>query len=275
MSRVFTDAGAMSIEGVSELRLTNMGAFSVAFWVYRTAVPAAERAMIVTYNGTAGSGWIINMLATGGLQAYMPFTTQDKVRKSTTVPALNTWVHCVVTQENRGLADTDWLFFFNGVQEAGTAVAAGIGTHSSTATGVLRIGNNSATILSAPPMNLGLVSIWDRAITPAECLALAGGAHPLRFRTGLVDYFEMQTAHGELGQISNTYLAQGATNPTSAFANPPMEPMPSSLYPARQNYRTRRARYFAAAAGGGPVLNDYNLKRVARGVGMGVFRGAA
>jgi hypothetical protein len=257
MARVFTDAGAMSLAAPVADTLTNFGSFSVAFWLYRTATPAAERALIVSYNGVAGAGWVINLLAANQLQAYFTFTTQDKVRKSVTAPALNTWVHCVVTHENRGLADTDWLFFFNGVQEAGTAVATGVGTHSFTGTTLLRIGNNSATALTAPPVNLGPVALWSRALSPAECLRLAGGAHPLRCKEGLVDWFDMETGGTEEGRVSRIFLAQGATNASSAFVNPPVESA-SSVWTmeTRQNLRPMmrtRARRSIVAAGGAAV----------------------
>lgn len=273
MARVFTDAGGQILTGPSTSRF-NWPAFSLAFWLYRTATPAAERNLISSY--VAGGGWVVDIQATTNLiQAYYTYTTVDKIRRSTTAPALNTWVHVVATHENRGLADTDWLFFFDGKQEAGTAVSTASGTHSATAVSPFLIGSDAATAFLAPPANIGPVAFWSRALSPAECLALAGGAHPIRFKEGLVEIFDMETAHGEQGWISNTYLAQGATNPSSAAVNPPMESIPTTLYLQRQTSRTRRARYFAAAAGGGPVLNDYNLRRVARGVGMGVFRGAA
>lgn len=251
MARVFTDAGGQILTGPSASRF-NCPAFSVAFWLYRTATPAAERNLISSY--VAGGGWVVDIQATTNLlQAYYTYTTTDKIRRSTTVPALNTWVHVVATHENRGLTDTDWLFYFNGKQEAGTSVGAGSGTHSGTAVSPFLIGSDAATGFLAPPANIGPVAFWSRAISPAECLALAGGAHPLRFKEGLVEMFDMQSGNGELGQISSTYLARGTTSPTSAAVNPPMEPMPSSLYAARQNYRTRRARYFA---GGGALFNQ-------------------
>jgi hypothetical protein len=229
MARVFTDGGAMTIEAPANIRRFALDTFSVAFWLYRTATPAAERHVIGTWGGTTANGWVITLLATNLIQGYFTFTTQDKWRKSTTAPALNTWVHVVVTHEFRGLADTDFLFYFNGVQEAGTAAQTGIGTHSNAAALPLTVGNSSFFGALAPPANIGPVAIWNRAISPAEALALAGGAHPIRFREGLVESFDLDTAHGEEGPVNGTYLVQGATNPTSAAVHPPIESWPLLL----------------------------------------------
>lgn len=241
MARVFTDAGAQTLASASQTTFM-VDTFSIAFWLFRTATPGATVDVISsTLSGPQG-GWGIQILISNLIRGIYPGATTNKVRDSSTAPALNTWVHVVVTHLQTGNLSTDWLFYFDGKQEAGTNNASLSGAHPQTAAPLI-IGQNSLLGNRSPPAQLGPIAFWSRAITPAECLALAGGAHPIRFREGLVEMFEMQTAHGELGLVSNTYLVQGATNPTSAAVNPVLEPIPSSLYVNRQNYRTRRARY--------------------------------
>lgn len=240
MARIFTDNGGQVLASAAQ-KLTMLDTFSVAFWLYRTATPAATADLIDSLGAT--DGWHISLLLTTNLiAAGLRAGTTDKVRNSATAPALNTWVHVVVTHENRGLTSTDFLFYFNGKQEAGTDSSTMSGTHSNAAQ-PFTVGVNASAWNRTAPARIGPIAIWSRALSATESLALAGGAHPLRFKEGLVEMFEMLTAHGELGLISNIYLAQSATNPTSAAVNPPLEPIPSSLYVNRQNYQTRRARY--------------------------------
>lgn len=246
MARIFTDAGGQLLTGASQTQFV-LDTFSVALWLYRTATPAATADLISAAGAT--SGWIIQLLASNLIRGLIPAATTNKVRDSSTIAALNTWHHIVVTHQKIGLLSTDFQFYFNGKQEAGTNNASQSGAHTNVA-GTLILGANANFGNRAAPVRYGPLAIWDRAITPAEALALAGGAHPLRFKTGLIDMFEMQTEHSELGLVSNTYLVRGATNPTSAAVNPPMEPIPTALLTERQNYRTRRARYFVPAASG-------------------------
>lgn len=243
MARVFTDGGAMKlISGTQRFSVSNP--FSVAFWLYRTGTPAADRCLISSVHPSIATvGWVLRLTTTNLISAIQAFATANKTRNSTTAPALNTWVHVVVACNYTGTPNTDFTFYFNGKSEAGTSVSVGSGAHDDATDVSVEVGSSTGDGTTASPANIGPIAIWSRALFGAEALALAGGAHPLRFREGLIEMFNMETAHGELGQISNIYLAQGATNPTSAAVNPPMEPMPSSLYAARQNYRTRRARY--------------------------------
>lgn len=247
MARIFTDAGAQTLASASGTRFM-VNDFSVAFWLYRTATPGATCDLITTGDGTS-AGWFIQLLTGNLVRGAFHGATANKVRDSSTLPTLNGWTHVIVTHTNRGTASTDFLFYFNGKEEAGTNNSALSGAHANT-TRPLIIGQNALLGNRSPPARFGPVAIWSRAISVAEAMALAGGAHPHRFKEGLIDTWDMQTAHGELGQVANTYLVQGATNPTSAAVNPPMEPLPIMLHQGRLNYRIRRARYFAAEAAG-------------------------
>lgn len=251
MARIFTDAGAMKLISGTQRR-TNGFSFSVAFWINRTATPAADRSIITAADTVATPGWGILLTAANLIQGNSPNGT-DKVRNSTSTPALNAWTHVVVTHNDTGLNSTDFTFYFNGKAEAGTSVSNGVGTKDSATAVAIEVGASTAFGTTAPPAQLGPIAIWSRALSPAEALALAIGANPFRFREGLLDVFYMQTAHGETGLFAGTYLAQGATNPTSAAVNPPMEPIPTYLSAERQNYRTRRARYHVPVTGFTPL----------------------
>jgi hypothetical protein len=228
MARVFTDGGAQTLLSANGT-LYNLSSFSVAFWLFRTATPAAERSLISFFN--ASGAWHLGLTAANLITAYYSFSTADKIRLSSTAPGLNAWVHVVVTHNNLGLANTDFTFYFNGKSEAGTASSTGSGTHSNTVAGALTIGSDGAGtgFLASPAQMGGPVAIWNRAISPAEALALAGGMHPLRFQEGLVELFSLEGAAGDEGWFQRTPLAQGATNPTNAAVNPPVEPPPLLL----------------------------------------------
>jgi hypothetical protein len=276
VARVFTDGSAAKlITGVNRLMVD--ATFSAAFWLFRTATPAADRTIITAGDVTQPAGWIVRLLTTNLVQVAVPFSVADKVRSSATAPTLNTWMHVLVTHNQTGTASTDILFYFNGLQEAGTNIAAASGTHDTATACALEIGASTADATSAAPMNIGSVAVWNRAISPAEALALATGTHPLRFKEGLVDYFDLDGSAGEESYLTKLYAAQGATNPTNAAVRPPIEAIPL-LWESRLNTAPRsraRARYSANAAAGGPVINDHNFRRIIRGAGMGVMRGTA
>lgn len=227
MARIFTDAGGQALASASQ-RVADFASFSIAFWLKRTATPAAARGIIGVGSAT---GWNVQLTAANLIQGVVIYSVStDKVRNSTTAPALNTWAHVVVTHNDTGANSTDFTFYFDGKSEVGTNISAGGGSHISGAA-PLTIGSGIGTLL-APPAQVGPVAIWNRAISPAEALALATGAHPVRFREGLVEFFAMETAHGEEGKIQSLYLVQGATNPTSAAVNPSDEVWPHLAWAA-------------------------------------------
>jgi hypothetical protein len=276
VARVFANAGAQKLASDLVTRF-DLGAFATAFWIMRTAAPAANRTVLGADDQGGDSGWRIEMTSTGLIVGQYNYATANKTRNSSTVTALNGWTHVIVNHSNLGLNSTDFTFYINGIAEAGANVATGSGAHVAQAVAFIMGAGLGVGPNTSAPMNLGPVAVWSRTLTDAEALALAGGAHPMRFREGLVDYWALETAHGEEGWISNTYLIQGATNPTSAFGNPAIEQIPLSILEAQQGIRPRqrtRARYNVAAAAG-VVLNDHNFRRVMRGAGMGVMRGAA
>jgi hypothetical protein len=243
MARVFTDGGAQALATASQSILNNFN-WSIAFWMVRTATPAARRGIIGINAGTT-DGFYVTLETTNLIQAAQVYSS-DKIRSSSTTPTLNGWTHVVITHNDTGLNDTDFTFYFNGKSEAGTAVQTAIGTHTNGAQQVV-IGNGVIGTLLAPPAQFGPFAFWNRAISPAEALALATGAHPLRFREGLVEIFDMAAAAGEEGWLQKLYLVQGATNPTSAAVNPPCLPPPSWITDAHINVRPMqrsRARYF-------------------------------
>lgn len=249
MSRVFTDNGAMKLISGTQ-RQASTDSFSVAFWLFRTATPAADRCLISAVDPVIATvGWVVRLTAANLIAAVQAFSTANKVRNSTTAPALNTWVHVIVTCAFTGTANTDFTFYFNGKSEAGTSITVGSGTHNDATAVPVEIGSSAGDATTAAPAHIGPVALWSRALSPAEALALATGANPIRFRQGLVDIFNMETAHGELGRVTGLWLAQGATNPITGQVNPPMEPIPTYLSVERQNYRTRRARYHVPATG--------------------------
>jgi hypothetical protein len=243
MARVFADAGAQSLATAAQGN-TQLTSFSVAFWIFRTATPAATRQLIAaTIAAAASAGWYIWLnLTTNLVTAGYPFTTADKTRISSTAPALNTWVHVIVVHNNTGTANTDFTFYFNGKSEAGTSSGTGSGTHDSTTATKLEIGSGNTG--AAPPAQIGPVAIWNRVISPAEALALAGGMHPTRFPEGLVEYFTMESAQHEEGAFQKLFLVAGATIPTNAAVNPPMEALPSP------RGKTRIGRHFVPATAG-------------------------
>lgn len=243
MARIFADGGAQALASASQT-LLDFDSYSVAFWLNRTATPAAQRNLIGI--GTT-TGWSIELTTGNLVSAVLVYSgATDKVRNSTTVPTLNTWMHVVVTHNLTGLLSTDFTFYFNGKSEAGANVSSGV---TARVHGAAPLTIGSGIGLLAPPAQIGgPVVIWSRAISASEALALATGAHPIRFKEGLCAIYDLNTAHGEEDWVSSLYLVQGATNPTSAAVNQPLEPVPTSLFPARQNSRTRRSRYFVPAS---------------------------
>jgi hypothetical protein len=219
-----------------------LNTFSVAFPLYRTATPVASADLINA--ASVSDGWAISLLLTSNvIEGRFKGATADKVRTSTTAPALNTWVHVVVTHNNTGLLSTDFLFYFNGIQEAGTNVASQSGAHLNVASPLI-IGQTATTYNRSAPARIGPIAFWNRAISPAEALALAGGAHPTRFPEGLVEYLGMESAQHEQGALVKLFLVAGATIPTNAAVNPPIEALPSP----RAN--TRIGRHFVPATAG-------------------------
>jgi hypothetical protein len=250
MARVFADGGAQSLAAASS-KIVSPKDWSVALFLKRTATPAATRSIVSALDAAGDSGFFVWMTTGNLIQAGSVYVTTDKSRSSSTAPALNTWVHVIVVHMQTGTANTDFTFYFDGKSEAGTSVTTGSGTHTDNLACPFVVGNDSVAALLAPPAQIGPIAFWERAISPAEALALAGGAHPLRFKEGLVEIFDMATAHGEEGWLKNLYLVQGATNPTSAAVSPPVEGAPLSLLETRQNVRPTvrsRARYNVVAA---------------------------
>lgn len=250
MARIFTDAGGQALASANQT-LADLDTFSIAFWINRTATPAAARGIIGIGDAT---GWNIGLTTANLIQAVAVYSgATDKVRNSTTAPALNTWTHVVVTYNQTGLLSTDFTFYFNGKSEVGTNISSGV-TARVHGAAPLTIGSGIGTLLAPPAQIGGPVAVWSRAISPAEALALAGGMHPLRFKEGLVDLFDLNTAHGEEGWLAKLYLVQGATNPSSAAVSPALEQMPSLIEDTRLNVRPMvrsRARYMAL--GSGPI----------------------
>jgi hypothetical protein len=240
MARVFTDNGGQALASANQTRAV-LDTFSVAFWMFRTATPAVLADLIASAG--AQDGWHLTLTTGNLVQASISNATVDKVRVSTTAPALNAWVHAVVTHLNTGIASTDFTFYFNGKSEAGTNVSSSSGAHTATAQ-ALTVGANAVVANRAPPVTFGLVAIWDRVISPAEALALATGMHPTRFPEGLVEYFTMESAQHEKGALVKLFLVAGATIPTNAAVNPPIEALPSP----RAN--TRIGRHFVPATAG-------------------------
>jgi hypothetical protein len=99
-------------------------------------------------------------------------------------------------------------------------------------------------------MNIASVGIWSRVLSPAEALALATGAHPVRLKEGLIEYWDLDSASYEEGCVAKLPLIQGATNPTNSAVKPPIETVPL-LFETRHNTIPRsraRSRYIANAA---------------------------
>lgn len=236
MARVFTDAGAMKLISAAQ-RLTSDPSFSVSFWIRRTATPAASRGLIAAGDPVAAVGFGIRLLLTTNLiQAHFPYSTTDKIRSSSTAPALNTWVHVLVAHNNTGLNSTDFTFYFDGKSEAGTSVSNGVGTHDTATAAPIEIGANTASGETAPPAAIGPIAFWSRALSAAEALALATGKHPTAIPEGLIEYFEMEGATNEEGALQKLFLVQGATNPTNTVVNPAIE-KPVARRPGRVRSR--------------------------------------
>jgi hypothetical protein len=247
MARIYTDAGAMKLASALQ-RLTNGLNFSVSFWLYRTATPAAARCLVSACDVTLSPGWIIRLTAGNLIACAVPFTTADKERNSTTLPTLNGWTHVLVTHNQTGLLSTDIVFYFNGKSEVGTNVASGSGTHDTATAVAIEVGSSTGDATSAAPARLGQLAIWDRALSPAEALALAAGAHPMRFR-GLVDGWEMDAKTAEEGYLGKLSLIPGSTIPADTAVNPPVERWPLLLLDGQPRGRPRqriRARYSPA-----------------------------
>lgn len=258
MARVFTDGGAMKLASPTT-KFFGADVFACAFWIYRTAAPAAERGLMGAGDFASDFGWWLNMTATGLVKAIAPYATVAKARSSSTATALNAWTHVLVNYQLTGLLSTDFTFFINGKSEAGASVSNGSGAAPANSATPFFVGPSPGTDAVAntlaPPANIGPIAVWSRTLSPAEAVALASGEHPLRFREGLIEIFDMTTAHGEEGWLGKTYLVQGATNPSSAAVSPPlMAPPGSQPGEARLNVRPpvrSRARYFVPAAVGG------------------------
>jgi hypothetical protein len=258
MARVFTDGGAMSLATVaSNGKLFDGGVGAWAFWIYRTAAPAAERGLVGMGDFTTDVGWWINLTATGLINAIMPFATANRVRVSTTATALNGWTLVIVNSLGRGTASTNFTFYINGKLEAGTSTSNGAGAAPIDGSFPVKIGPGPGTSAAAntlaPPANMGPMAFWNRPLTDAEALALAGGAHPLRFKEGLVEVFDLDGNSWEEGYQLRLVLLPGATNPANTAVRPVTEFVPTRLaFAQRQDIRPRtltRARYLVATSG--------------------------
>jgi hypothetical protein len=219
MSRVFPSGNTNALVSASQF-LTSLNDFSAAFWAYRTGTVGFTDNIVGSVESSVSSGWTLKFVATTNVvQAHYIAATTNKVRLSTTALTLNAWTHIVITHKNTGLLSTDFLFYFNGKQEAGTDVSSQVGAHGNLATR-MTIGFVSG---ATAPVNIGPVTVWNRMLSPSEALALAAGTHPLRFREGLVDFWNMQSSYIEEGWIKGILLVPTTPNPGVAI-NPRMEP---------------------------------------------------
>lgn len=229
------------------------GHFSIAGWMYRTGTPAGTAGVCsVTGNpggANAGDGWWLAMTTGNLLEAGIDSTGPNtKVRVSSSSPALNGHTHFLITHTQTGNNSTDFLFYFNGVQEAGTNSSTLNGSPGVVARG-LTVGDTGNALTAW----VGPLSIWGRALQPAEALALAGGAHPLRFPEGLLAHYAMDKGDHEPNLI-NQFAFLTAQNSSGLAGNskvaPPMEAPPQSLLvrDGRMFQRERVTRRFAPAA---------------------------
>lgn len=263
MARTFTDGGSGVLTSPNQSFASFINDFSAAFWFYRTGAPGALRGIVGQNTGASNYLWLVGLNSGIQIQAGVRYSTAHKIRTSSTTPALNTWVHVVVVHTNTGLASTDIVFYFNGVLEAGIHNTTGSGTQV-TGTTPLQIGLVASTSALAPPAIIGPVALWNRAISPAEALALAGGAHPLRFREGLVEAYDMNGGDNAVEEGAFGVLPLAPTSSPVFALNPPVEPAP--VWPQIAPYGHRpvnlmRARYMAnPAAAGTPT---YYYRRIA------------
>lgn len=287
MARTFTDGGAAatglataaSAGRCFDAIASGVGAW--AGWVFRTGAPAAERGLVGFGDFLTDVGWWVNLGTTGLLAAMMPFATTNRVRTSSTATALNAWTHFVVNSAGKGTSNTEFTFYINGKFEAGTSTTNPTGAAPIAGSFAAKIGpgpgTQGAANSLAPPAHIGPVAFWNRQLTDAEALALAAGAHPFRFWPGLLEMWDMDEPLLEEGTVTRLPMLHSTTIPGTTFVNPPIEPLSLLLPPFRLNTRARHRdrRYVETVAAGGAVLNDYNFRRVMRGVGMGISRGAA
>lgn len=220
MARVFTDAGAMKLASANT-KLFGADVFACAFWINRTAAPAAERGLMGAGDFASDFGWWLNLTATGLVKAIAPYATVAKARTSSTATTLNAWTHVVVNYLLTGLNSTDFTFFINGKAEAGTSVSNGSGAAPSNSATPFFVGPSPGTdttaVTSAPPAQIGQIAVWNRPLTGAEALALAAGEHPSNFPEGLIEIFDMDSSLVEEGEFQRMYLVP-TTNPTFALS---------------------------------------------------------
>jgi hypothetical protein len=281
VARIFTDAGAMALASIAgQGKLLDGGVGAWAFWIFRTAAPAAERGLVGMGDFTTDVGWWVNMTATGLINAMMPFATANRVRASSTATALNAWTHVIVNCAGKGTASTDFTFYINGKPEAGTSTANGAGAGPIDGSFAVKIGPGPGTATvngtTAPPAQFGPIAFWNRVLTDAEALALAAGAHPLRFRPGLIETWDLMSASHETATLGKVTLIAGATVPANSAVNPPVEPMPVGLLNRqRLNPHPRsyvRARYFQTVAAAFTPLNRRTLNPFGSHVGGRTMR---
>jgi hypothetical protein len=263
MARTFTDGGAAASglatsAGHGKMFDDSAGVGAWAGWLYRTGAPAAERGLWGFGDFATDVGWWVTLGTTGLAIANMPFATANRVRASVTAMALNAWTHLVVNSAGKGTASTDFSFIINGKPEAGTSTSNGAGAAPIAGTFAAKLGPGPGTSAGAnslaPPVNMGLVGFWNRQLSEAEGLSLYCGAHPLRYRVGLLDWWDMDSQLYEEGEFARVNMLHSTTVPASTFMNPAIEAYPLAPLQLRQNVKARqlvRGRFAPPAAAAG------------------------
>lgn len=226
MARNFVANG--QLQTVVNTRISNAPFFTISFWLYRQGTPVGGSAHIVRTSVGAGSGWGIDLTTGNLLSAYIDASGNQKQRTSATIPTLNTWVHVAAVHQNTGNNSTDWVFYFNGVSEAGTNVTAMSGTRGSVALAFI-LGDDSFDA----NYTLGPVAFWDCCLSPSAILGLAGGAHPSEYPDCLVDTWDLMSEQWETG-ATGMYpmgLTTLGSSPPATAVNPPVN------FPSRWPYQ--------------------------------------
>jgi len=170
-----------------------LGAVSVAIWIYRLAALGANR----TWLGCAGTatGWQITTRSSSNLTRFQSNLTTVKNRESSTILALGAWTHLVLRDSALGnVLDSTIDFVFNGAVEAGTSIGNGTGTKT-TGTPTLLTAGAQANGAGAP-FYVGPIAIWGRKIGDNEARQLFLGASPRDFSSGLVGHWGMDGSEG-------------------------------------------------------------------------------
>lgn len=226
MARVFTENSTKALTSGNTSAFDLTTAFSIAFWIYRTGTPAADRRVISADDGNTDSGWFLDLQSSNIIQAVMVHATTNKKRNTTTTPTLNDWTHVVVVHTPGGSsASTDWTFYVDGASEAGTHSDNGSGAHTAQAVPYV-VGAVAA--MTAGPYNMGPVSFYDRAISGAEAAALAGGDHPQSVANCIEAHIMdgATSTSNEVGLVIPLTLTQSGS--PDIFDNPPIDPLGGS-----------------------------------------------